>query len=265
MHDDLGDRIKFYESLETGRVLNSNQPIYARIDGRGFSKFTKGMNRPFDSRMSFAMIETAKKLAEKTNALVVFTQSDEISLAWSIDRATSPEAQVMFGAKVQKLNSILASLTTAIFMREVSTSTDSEFAAYADRLPHFDSRVYNIPNETEATNALIWREIDASRNAISMAAQHYYSHSSLQRMTTNAMLEKMRTDGNDFDVFPDYFKFGSYFVRKTVDCEVEYLGVVREVTRKKLLPADFSKLRSLSNREDVVFHGAESLLKYDDV
>src|SRR5262245_17342108 len=54
--DDLGDRLKAYELAETGRVLDPQLPIYARIDGRSFSTFTRSMRRPFDSRMAAAMI-----------------------------------------------------------------------------------------------------------------------------------------------------------------------------------------------------------------
>ena len=48
MKDDLGDRMKLYEKERTGEKLDPGSIVYARIDGRGFSKFTKGMDKPFD-------------------------------------------------------------------------------------------------------------------------------------------------------------------------------------------------------------------------
>ena len=54
--DDMGDRLKEYERAETGRKFIPMIPIYARIDGRSFSKFTKGMKRPFDEDMSWIMV-----------------------------------------------------------------------------------------------------------------------------------------------------------------------------------------------------------------
>ena len=39
--DALGDRMKAYERQETEQRFIPLLPIYARIDGRGFSKFTK--------------------------------------------------------------------------------------------------------------------------------------------------------------------------------------------------------------------------------
>ena len=43
--DQLWDRMKKYES-QNDKKLYTNLPIFARLDGRCFSKFTKGMNRP---------------------------------------------------------------------------------------------------------------------------------------------------------------------------------------------------------------------------
>lgn len=80
--DSLGDRMKGYEATETDRRFVPLRPIYARIDGRSFSRFTQGMTRPFNHKMSHAMIETTKYLVEHTHATVGYTQSDEISLVW---------------------------------------------------------------------------------------------------------------------------------------------------------------------------------------
>jgi len=66
--DSLGDRMKVYEYQETNRRFLPNLPIYARIDGHGFSRFTRGMQRPYDERMSRAMVATAGALVEKTHA-----------------------------------------------------------------------------------------------------------------------------------------------------------------------------------------------------
>jgi tRNA(His) 5'-end guanylyltransferase len=75
---------------------------------------------------------------------------------------------MFFDGKLQKMVSILAADCTLYFNRLV-----------AERLPHkvnarpmFDCRVFQVPAEYEATNCLIWREKDAVRNSISMAAHH---------------------------------------------------------------------------------------------
>lgn len=56
--DALGDRLKAYEEAAEGARLDVTLPIYARIDGRSFSKFTRSLARPYDKRLSDAMIAT---------------------------------------------------------------------------------------------------------------------------------------------------------------------------------------------------------------
>ena len=79
-----------HEEASEGPRLDVTLPIYARIDGRSFSKFTRGFERPYDSRMSDAMIETMKGLVDKTHARLGYTQSDEISLVYMADNPERP-------------------------------------------------------------------------------------------------------------------------------------------------------------------------------
>src|SRR5215212_3282844 len=99
MNDGLGDRMKRYESAEAGRRLMPLLPAVARLDGRAFHAFVKGLTRPFDERLSRLMIETV--------ASVGYTQSDEITLAWV---PAGTDGQVFFDGRVQKMNSVLAAL-----------------------------------------------------------------------------------------------------------------------------------------------------------
>lgn len=60
LKDSLGDRLKSYESQTTGIKMIPRIPVIARLDGKGFSKFTKGLKRPYDERLSNLMVETTK-------------------------------------------------------------------------------------------------------------------------------------------------------------------------------------------------------------
>src|SRR3954469_9394256 len=112
MNDDFGDRMKEYELAEAGRRLLPLLPIVARIDGKRFSRFTRGLTRPCDERLSRLMVATTRHLVETSSALAGYTQSDEISLLWFED---DPKAQMFLDRRIQKLTSILASIATAYF------------------------------------------------------------------------------------------------------------------------------------------------------
>ena len=209
MEDDLGDRMKgLYESRETSRKFLPRVPIYARIDGRSFSKLTKGMDRPFDPKMSRAMIETTKYLVKETHAVCGYVQSDEISLVWYQD---SIEGDIFFSGKVHKMTSVLASMAAAKFNHCLRG-----WAPYEDRLASFDARVLELPSKTEATNMFLWRVNDASKNAVSMACRHHYSAKQMHGKSRIEMIEMLAEKGVVFDDYPSYFRFGTFLKRKVI-------------------------------------------------
>jgi len=207
MNDDLGDRMKGYEVAETSRRLDPHKPIYARIDGRSFSRFTRGMERPFDLRMTSAMIETTRYLVDETHARLGYTQSDEISLVWKADGETG---DIFFSGKVQKMCSVLASMAAAKFARICPEG-------FEDRLPHFDCRVFQLPSDDEAANAFLWRANDARKNSIQMVAQANFSPKQLHGKSQTEQLEMIASLGIDFEAYPEAFKDGTFLRRKTAE------------------------------------------------
>lgn len=211
MHDEFGDRMKSYEATESARTLTPGLPVYVRLDGRSFSKFTKEMRRPYDRKLSYIMVEVTKELAKQFKADLAYTQSDEISLGWV---NTNPEIEFMFGGRIQKIVTVLAGIASAKF-NQLCMRIDAKFCERAINLvPSFDARIFQVPSTMELMNAFLWREQDGRRNAISMAAQSRYSHKQLQGVKTKQMLEMMAADGVDYDEFyPQFFRVGTYINR----------------------------------------------------
>lgn len=253
--DEFGDRMKAYDAIETSRRLNPNLPIYARIDGRSFSKFTLGMERPFDQRMTSAMIETARYLVGETHARIAYTQSDEISLIWL---ANSEDSQIFFSGKVQKLASVLASMAAAKF----ATICPEGFE---DRLPHFDARVFQLPDLHEGANAFLWRGLDARKNAIQMVAQTRFSAQQLHGRGQADMLEMLSGMDIDFEAFPAAFKRGTFLRRVTFERDLSEAELARipetkrpdgPVTRSEVRIVDCPPFNEVINRVAFVFEGA---------
>lgn len=254
--DEFGNRMKAYEAVETARKLDAALPIYARIDGRSFSRFTSGMQRPFDPRMTAAMVETTKHLVHQTHARIGYTQSDEISLVW---QAEGPESDVLFSGKVQKMTSVLASMAAAKFAQVCPYG-------YENRLPHFDCRVFQLPSQDEAANALLWRAMDARKNAISMVAQANFSHKALHRKDQKAMLAMLAEKDIDFETFPASFRRGSFVRRYNVErlLTAEELANIPEkhrptgpVMRSEMRVIEMPAFNKVTNRVEVIFDGAE--------
>lgn len=257
MTDDLGDRMKEYESRESARRFLPMLPVYARIDGRNFSAFTRDFRRPYDQIMSRAMIGTTRILVQETHAKIGYTQSDEISLIWLGERYNSG---IFFDGKVAKMTSILAGLATAAFCKELPD--------HLDRLPHFDCRVFQLPNRAEGTNVFLWRELDATKNAISMAARSLYSHRELDHKNSAEMQEMLFKKGVNFNDYPAFFKRGT-FVRRIARERLltsEELDRIPEkhrpavdalVMRSEIAELEVPKFSTVINRESFIFDGAD--------
>jgi tRNA(His) 5'-end guanylyltransferase len=259
MIDKMGDRLKYFEGIEAGRVLIPHLPICVRVDGRAFHTFTRGMKRPYDIDMSNSMIETMKYLVEKTNACIGYVQSDEISLILS--DAKDP----MFGGRVQKLTSVIASMATAKFNQEIHKY-------YPDKpLAEFDCRVWAVPSRTEAANTILWREYDAIKNSISMAARAYYSDKQCLGKNSDQKKEMLKEKNVDWDAYPGFFKRGTYARRITTQRKltVEEISQLPErhnarqnpdllVTRSEIKVIDnMPYFEYVTNREAFIFDNAE--------
>ena len=86
----LGDWCKWLERNFSTEVMIPTLPVIIRLDGNNFHSWTKGLNRPFDENLNNLMIDTTKFLVEETNAVIGYTQSDEITLIlYSDDKKSS--------------------------------------------------------------------------------------------------------------------------------------------------------------------------------
>lgn len=217
MKDELGDRMKAYEAVEAKRRLDTSVPVVARIDGRSFSKFTRPFVKPFDARLTSAMDEATKFLVEQTHANIGYTQSDEITLAWYVDRSENPEAQMLFDGRTQKLCSVLAGMATSAFIADLVKQEDNTRTLALRKLPHFDCRVWNVPTPEEAANTVFWRFLDARKNAVSSFTRQYISHKAMQGLNSLEQLDAAKAAGSpDFETAVSHGeRYGRAFQRRT--------------------------------------------------
>ena len=212
---DFTDRMKSYEQAESGRRFENLKPVIARIDGRSFSRLTRDMNKPFDDKFSDAMIYSTIQLVKETNACIGYTQSDEITL---IFYSESIQSQIWFDRKIQKMTSLLAAHASIYFYKALGR---------LDITPTFDARTYQVPNKIEACNVLRYREGDAIKNSIGMAARSIFSHKELLNKSTIDQLELMKVVGVDWNDYRPHFKRGSYIKRQPINAMVGDLEVIK--------------------------------------
>lgn len=221
----LGDRMKVYES-QSSRKLLKRTPVILRIDGKAFHTYTRGMS-VFDARMYKSMAITMEYLCNNIqNAVLGYTQSDEISILlkdW--DTLTT---QPWFGNKQTKVESVSASMATAIF-------NDCAGRLGMSNMAMFDSRAFNIPTE-EVCNYFLWRQQDATRNSIQMAGREHFSHKEMHGKSTNDVQHMLITqkdvNWNDLDTWK---KRGICYKDGIIDEEIPIFTEDRDYINSLLL------------------------------
>lgn len=190
--DSLGDRMKERYENRTRFLLPRRTYTLIRLDGKAFHTWTKGMDRPFDKDLMGLMDAVAVALCEEIQgAKLAYIQSDEISILMT--DFESPNTEAWFNGNLQKIVSISAAIATAKF-------NDSALDAFLNGgikkffkmdLALFDSRVFTITDPIEVENYFIWRQQDASRNSVQMAARALFSHSECNEKNVGQLQDMM--------------------------------------------------------------------------
>ena len=270
--DPLGERMKLLEKRgSASTVFLPLLPIIGRIDGKAFHTFTKGLKRPYDERLSRLMTEMTKFVVAQTGALVGYTQSDEASFLWYAD---SYNTQLFHGAKVQKMNSVVASLATAFFNKHLAKTIPEK----SHLLAFFDCRVFQMPVQWEVCNYFLWRELDATRNSIQMSARSVYSHNQCHLKNTDDLQEMLFQKGINWNDYPAFFKRGTFVqkkkvLRKFTAFEIDKLPAKHAartnpdltIERMSIQELNLPPLSRIENRNEVIFEGAEPILKTEVV
>jgi tRNA(His) guanylyltransferase len=239
-------------------------PVIARIDGRAFHTFTHGMDRPFDEEFTRAMDYVTCTLVEEFKPVIAYVQSDEITLVWYYHREEAGE--LLFGGRIQKLTSVLASAATAAMATRMM-----ECKLWGDKpIPHFDARVWQVPRMVDVIDVLTWRQDDAEKNSIQMLARAHMSHKDIQGKSGKDMCRMLEAKGIVWGELPARFKRGTFVRRVT-----EWRALTTEereripephrpppgqmFERHAVKTLDWPRIRAWVNKADTIINGAEPL------
>jgi tRNA(His) guanylyltransferase len=214
MKDELGERMKENYENRTRISLPRRTNTIVRLDGKAFHTYTKGFTRPYDVRLMRVMDNTAIKLCEEIQgAKAAFVQSDEISLL--LTDYDDIKTDAWFDGNIQKMTSVSASIATVAFNNGMYL--DDDILAPMSKVAYFDSRVFTIPELTEVHNYFVWRQQDATRNSIQMAAQSMYSQKELHGKNTDELQEMMFQKGTNWNDYPVGFKRGRIILKQKIE------------------------------------------------
>lgn len=207
----LGDRMKEYENV-TDASLYHRMPIILRIDGRAFHTLTSFMEKPYDNNFIDLMNKTMVEVFNSfPDTILGYVQSDEISILMC--PYATYETEPVFGARIQKISSVAASIATQAFIKNLYSTTQSdETKEWAEKCLNgnisFDCRCFNIPKE-EVINYFRFRQQDCTRNSILNAGHFYIGKKKCHGFKTPDIIEALKEKGIDYwTTWPNYVHYG---------------------------------------------------------
>jgi tRNA(His) 5'-end guanylyltransferase len=131
-----------------------------------------------------------------------------------------------FDGSVQKICSVSASMATNKFnhlrIKRLLNTHDIDMLDLIDNLSNingaeFDSRVFQLPTQSEVANYFLFRQQDTTRNSISSVAQSLYSHKELEFKNGDQMQEMIFQKGINWNEYDDKLKRGRMIVKKQLE------------------------------------------------
>ena len=219
----LESKCLYYRGLTDYRLM-PNGYILVMIDGKNFSTLIKNkFERPFDDWFINAMNLTAIHLCQKIqNVVGAYVQSDEISLVIKDNTLTS----MPFDGRLCKLQSIIPSIATAYFMKQMFTKKINDAIDFdhlkdiVTNMPDyvFDCKVWSVPNANEAMAWFLYRQIDCIKNSKNQFCQTYLSHKKLLNLDSDAQVQLCIDEtGKNWNDITDDKKYGRILHKKEVE------------------------------------------------
>ena len=210
--DDFDSEMRVYEqSLD--QYISQDIYIAVRLDGRSFTRLTKRVckfEKPFDVKFRNLMVDTVRALMDCGFRIKYgYTQSDEISILFHPQEDT-------FSRKERKINTVLAGEASAAFSLQLGQTAT------------FDSRVVPLPDEKKVADYFVWRQEDASRNALNGYCYWTLRDEGKTASQASRILDKkgfnfknelLQERGIDFDEVPGWQRYGTGLFYKTVERE----------------------------------------------
>lgn len=221
MPNKLKDRIESYRNSADYKLV-ARLPIIIAVNGRGFSKFTSLLDKPYCQKLADGMCATMLKLCHEVDGtLFAYHHNDEIVMVVRNDQTL--ETEPWYDNRVQKICSITSAIATLRFRNYLDT-VDVNYVGE----PVFSSQIFIVPNIMEAINTIVFKQQQNFHTSIQFAC-FYELLKKYDKNTIKEMLHGLSVDEKvdllrqecevDFNEYPNSFRRGSacYKVPKVVD------------------------------------------------
>jgi tRNA(His) guanylyltransferase len=179
---DVGTRMKsHYESRARTRFVR-RMPIILRLNGKNFKEWTSWCQKPFDTSLCTALVDTLSHLLENVpNAVFGYLHSDKLSIL--LRDYDDHDTGLWFDGDVQDIISLATSMATAFF--------NNQFEPRQHPPALFQMRAFNLPRE-EVHNYFVWRQSNSLTGALHGLGRHHLGEQNMQKYSNAAIVTELQ-------------------------------------------------------------------------
>ena len=252
----LKDRISSYSEVNDYKLLN-RVPIIICINGRGFSRLSSLLDKPYSNQLSECMFATLLKLCSEVDGTVFgYHFNDELVLIVKNDQ--SLDTRPWYDNRLQKICSVTASIATLHF-NNCAAALDLNLIGD----PTFLSNVFTVPSISEAVNLIVSKQQHNFHSSIQFACFYEMLNKKYDKPTIKEMLSGLSVDEKidllkqecdiDFNNYAVDFRRGvaAYKVPQVIDGAIKNKWMLN--TELPIFTQDHSFIFSiLKNRTDIL-------------
>lgn len=224
MSNKLKDRIESYQAVTDYKLL-SRVPIIICVNGRGFSKVTQLLDKPYCPKFAECIISTMIRLCtDVEGALFGYQYNDEILIVARNDQTS--ETNPWYDNKLQKICSVTSALASVHF-NECADAISLNMIGD----PIFTSQVFTSPTIGEAVNTVIYKQQQNFHTSIQFACIYElikkHDNNTIREMLGGLNIDEkvdlLSQEGVNFNDYPASFRRGvaAYKVPKVTENAVK--------------------------------------------
>lgn len=221
MSNKLKDRIEVYQNSSDYKLL-PRVPLILSVNGRGFSKITSLLDKPYCEKFGECINNTMLRLCTDIEGVIFgYQHNDEIVLVIRNDQ--NPDTLPWYDNSIQKICSVTSSIASLHFNKCAATIDLNVMSE-----PVFTSQIFAVPNIAEAINAIVFKQQHNFHTSIQFACFYEllkkYDKNTIKEMLSGLSIDEridlLRQESDiDFNNYSAVFRRGAacYKVPKIVE------------------------------------------------
>lgn len=226
LNNNLKNRILGYENAADIQLL-PKLPLIITVNGRGFSKTSSVLDKPYCEKFANCLYDTMLKLmVEIDGAVFGYCFNDEIAIIARNDQ--NIDTNPWYDNKAQKIASAVSSIASLHFN---NCTKIEELDLIGD--PVFIAKAFVVPNITEAINTMVLKQQYAIQGSIYFACLYEfikkYNKEEIKDMLSECTLDQridlLKQEFNvDYNKYPSAFRRGvaCYRIPKLIDGSIKH-------------------------------------------